>query len=108
MGTKRVVVAIGAAFDTQDQYRAYDADVVVDHSIGSGAISAQFAWPTMSALAISLPLKDTGTSDKVGWVGRLVTTSINRLPVEALATVVSMRGRDSVSPFYRSRSDGLS
>lgn len=42
-GTKRVV-AIGAAFDTQDQYRAYDADVFIDHPFGHGAISAQAAW----------------------------------------------------------------
>ena len=43
LGARRVV-AIGAAFDTQDEYRAYDADVFVDHPIGPGAISAQVAW----------------------------------------------------------------
>lgn len=43
LGAKRVL-AVGAAFDAQDDYRAYDADVFVDHPMGPGAISAQLAW----------------------------------------------------------------
>ncbi len=42
-GAKRVV-AVGAAFDRQGDYRAYDADVFVDHPFGPGAVSAQLAW----------------------------------------------------------------
>jgi hypothetical protein len=43
LGTKNVL-AVGAAFDTQSDYHAYDADVFVDHPIGPGAITAQFDY----------------------------------------------------------------
>ena len=42
-GAKKVV-AVGAAFDAQDTYRAYDADVFVDHPFGPGAATVQLAW----------------------------------------------------------------
>lgn len=43
LGAKRVL-AVGAAFDTQDEYRAYDGDVFVDYPLGPGAISVQLNW----------------------------------------------------------------
>lgn len=43
LGTKKVA-AVAVAFDTQDDYHAYDADAFVDHPLGPGAITAQLAW----------------------------------------------------------------
>lgn len=43
LGTKRVA-ALAVAFDTQDDYHAYDADAFVDHPWGPGAVTAQLAW----------------------------------------------------------------
>jgi len=43
LGTKKVL-AVGAAFDTQDDYHAYAADVFADHPLGPGAVTAQLAF----------------------------------------------------------------
>ena len=43
LGAKKVL-AVGAAFDTQDDYHAYDADVFLDYPVGSGAVTAQLAY----------------------------------------------------------------
>ena len=43
LGRKRVL-AVGAAFDAQDDYRGYAADVFFDHALGPGAITAQVDW----------------------------------------------------------------
>jgi hypothetical protein len=43
LGTKKVA-AVGAAFDTQDDYRAFDADAFVDYPSGPGAVTAQLAY----------------------------------------------------------------
>ena len=43
LGTKKVA-AVAAAFDTQSDYHAYDADVFVDYPAGNGAVTAQLAW----------------------------------------------------------------
>jgi hypothetical protein len=40
----RKVMAVGAAFDTQDDYHAYNADVFIDHPVGPGAVTAQLAY----------------------------------------------------------------
>lgn len=37
----RKVAAVGAAFDTQEDYRAFDVDGFVDYPIGPGAVTAQ-------------------------------------------------------------------
>ena len=37
-------MAVGAAFDTQDDYHAYNADVFIDHPVGPGAVTAQLAY----------------------------------------------------------------
>ncbi len=41
LGARRVA-AIGAAFDRQQDYSAYDADAFLDYPVGAGAITAQF------------------------------------------------------------------
>jgi hypothetical protein len=41
---KKKIVAIGAAFDAQDDYHAYDLDLFVDHPLGPGAFTAQFDY----------------------------------------------------------------
>jgi hypothetical protein len=43
LGSKKVL-AVGAAFDTQSDYHAYDADVFFDYPHGPGAVTAQFAY----------------------------------------------------------------
>jgi hypothetical protein len=42
-GTKKVA-AVAAAFDTQSDYKAYDADGFIDYPIGPGAITGQLGW----------------------------------------------------------------
>jgi Phosphate-selective porin O and P len=41
---KKKIVAVGAAFDTQDDYHAYDADLFVDYPAGPGAVTLQFDY----------------------------------------------------------------
>jgi hypothetical protein len=41
---KKKVVAVGAAFDTQDDYHAYDGDLFVDYPGGPGAVTLQFDY----------------------------------------------------------------
>ncbi len=43
LGAKKIL-AIGAAFDTQSQYQAYDTDVFADAPLGPGALTAQFDY----------------------------------------------------------------
>jgi hypothetical protein len=40
----RKVAAVGAAFDTQNDYHAFDVDGFVDYPVGNGAITGQLAW----------------------------------------------------------------
>lgn len=41
---KKKILAVGAAFDTQDHYHGYAADVFVDHPLGPGAFTGQFDY----------------------------------------------------------------
>jgi len=41
---KKKVAAVAAAFDTQSDYHAYDADAFVDYPAGPGAVTAQLAF----------------------------------------------------------------
>jgi Phosphate-selective porin O and P len=42
---KKKILAVGATFDAQgDDFRAYDADVFVDHPLGPGAVTGQFDY----------------------------------------------------------------
>ncbi len=41
---KKKILAAGGAFDTQNDYRAYDADIFVDYPSGPGAVTAQAAY----------------------------------------------------------------
>jgi hypothetical protein len=41
---KRKVLAVGATFDAQQTFRAFDADVFFDHPLGPGAVTAQFDY----------------------------------------------------------------
>jgi hypothetical protein len=43
LGARRVA-AIGAAFDTQDEYVAWDVDGFLDYPVGDGAVTAQLAY----------------------------------------------------------------
>jgi len=41
---KKKILAVGATFDRQGDFRAYDADVFFDHPLGRGALTAQFDY----------------------------------------------------------------
>jgi hypothetical protein len=41
---KRKTLAVGATFDRQGDFRAYDADVFFDHPLGPGAVTCQFDY----------------------------------------------------------------
>ena len=41
---KKKILAVGATFDAQDDFRAYDADVFFDHPLGPGAVTCQFDY----------------------------------------------------------------
>jgi hypothetical protein len=41
---KKKILSVGAAFDSQLHYHAYDADVFTDYPVGPGAITAQFDY----------------------------------------------------------------
>jgi hypothetical protein len=41
---KKKVLAVGATFDKQREFRAYDADIFLDHPLGPGAVTGQFAY----------------------------------------------------------------
>ena len=41
---KRKTLAVGATFDWQRDFRAYDADVFFDHPLGPGAVTCQFDY----------------------------------------------------------------
>ena len=43
LGTKKIL-AVGAAFDTQEDYHAFDADAFFDYPLGPGAVTAQFDY----------------------------------------------------------------
>ena len=41
---KKKILAVGATFDAQRDFRAYDADVFLDHPLGPGAVTCQFDY----------------------------------------------------------------
>jgi hypothetical protein len=41
---KKKIFAVGATFDAQRDFRAYDADVFLDHPLGPGAVTCQFDY----------------------------------------------------------------
>jgi hypothetical protein len=54
---KKKVLALAGAFDTQNDYHAYDADVFVDYPTGAGAVTAQAAYNRIDggATLVTLP-----------------------------------------------------
>lgn len=57
---RRKVMAVAAAFDRQDDYRAYDADLFLDYPAGPGAVTAQLAYQRIdgSTTFLTLPKQD--------------------------------------------------
>jgi hypothetical protein len=57
---KRKVLAVGAAFDTQNDYTAYDADAYLDYPLGPGALTAQVAYNRFDGdeTFVTLPKQD--------------------------------------------------
>jgi hypothetical protein len=57
---KKKVLAVAAAFDTQGDYHAYDADAFADHPLGPGAITAQLAYNRLDGdtMFLTLPKQD--------------------------------------------------
>lgn len=88
LGTKRVA-AIGAAFDTQDDYRAYDLDLFIDHPAGPGAVTAQVVYNRFDGrdTFLTLPKQDVVTVE-LGYF----------LPGLKLSPVLQVARRDSDGP----------
>jgi hypothetical protein len=59
LGARRVA-AVGAAFDTQDEYTAFDLDAFVDHPLGAGVVTAQAAYQRIDGdtTFLTLPEQD--------------------------------------------------
>jgi hypothetical protein len=59
LGTKRVL-AVAGAFDSQDDYHAYNADMFLDYPAGPGAVTAQLAYNRIDGGAkfLTLPEQD--------------------------------------------------
>lgn len=59
LGARRVA-AVGAAFDTQDEYTAFDLDAFVDHPLGTGVVTAQAAYQRIDGdtTFLTLPEQD--------------------------------------------------
>jgi hypothetical protein len=59
LGARRVA-AIGAAFDKQEDYTAYDADAFVDYPFGPGVVTSQLAYQRLDGdrLFLTLPKQD--------------------------------------------------
>ena len=72
LGTRRVA-ALGAAFDRQDEYSAYNADAFVDYPVGPGAVTAQLAYQRLDGdtTFLTLPEQDV-TFFEVGYLMRAV------------------------------------
>jgi hypothetical protein len=71
LGTRRIA-AVGAAFDTQDDYSAYDADAFVDYPLGpAGAVTAQLSYQRIDGdrTFVTLP-KQNVTLLEVGYLVR--------------------------------------
>lgn len=56
LGTRRIA-AVGAAFDRQEDYSAFDVDLFVDHPLGPGAITSQLSvqWIDGETTFLTLP-----------------------------------------------------
>jgi Phosphate-selective porin O and P len=59
LGTKKVL-AVGAAFDHQGDFHAYDGDVFLDYPAGPGAVTAQFNYNRLDGGSkfLALPRQD--------------------------------------------------
>lgn len=59
LGARRVA-AVGASFDAQDEYRAFNVDGFLDHPFGPGAVTAQAAYQHLDGdtTFLSLPEQD--------------------------------------------------
>jgi hypothetical protein len=67
----RKVVAVAAAFDTQNEYLAYDADAFVDYPLGRGAVTAQLAYNRIDGDTTFLTLpKQNVTLVELGYLFR--------------------------------------
>jgi hypothetical protein len=86
LGTKRVA-AIGAAFDSQGDYRAYDADVFVDHPFGRGGVTAQLAWNHIdgSTTFLTLPRQNVVLLEVGYFLRDLKLTPVFQLTNRAIA-----------------------
>jgi hypothetical protein len=70
LGTKKIA-AVAAAFDTQDDYHAYNVDGFVDYPIGPGAVTGQLAYNRFDGgdLFLTLP-KENVTLLELGYFVR--------------------------------------
>ena len=77
LGEKRVL-AVGAAFDRQSDYHAYDVDVFVDHPIGPGAVTGQLDYSRLdgSTKFLTLPKQNNVLLELGYYFSRLKLTPV--------------------------------
>jgi hypothetical protein len=83
--TKKVA-AVGAAFDAQDDYHAFDADAFVDYPSGPGAVTAQLAynWFDGGATFVTLPRQNVALLEIGYFVRDLKLTPVFQLTKRAI------------------------
>jgi len=90
LGTKKVA-AIGAAFDAQDDYHAFDADAFVDYSSGPGAVTAQVAYDHFDggATFVTLPRQNVAFFEIGYFVRDLKLTPVLQLTKRAIVNTTA-------------------
>jgi hypothetical protein len=100
---KKKILAVGAAFDSQLHYHAYDADVFTDYPLGPGAITAQFDYNRFDG-DVTLPTLPK-QNDVLLELGYLIS-SLKLTPVlqfvrrDVVATTLGDENRISVGANY--------
>jgi len=85
LGAKKVA-AIGAAFDAQDDYHAFDTDAFVDYPTGPGAVTAQVAYNRFDGgtTFVTLPRQNVGYVEVGYFVRALKLTPVLQVTKRAI------------------------
>ena len=86
LGARRVAT-IATAFDTQEEYAAYDVDAFVDYPIGPGAVTAQLAYNRIDGDTTfeSLPKQDVVLFEAGYFLRQLRVTPVFQFTRRAIA-----------------------
>jgi hypothetical protein len=100
---KKKILAVGAAFDSQLHYHAYDADVFTDYPLGPGAITAQFDYNRFDGDVTLLTLpKQNDLLLELGYLIRSLklTPVLQFVQKDVVATSVGDEKRVSIGANY--------